>query len=68
MYGEGTPEPAFLDESLKASDQVQQEDIEICKRVQAGLDSGVYEQGVYAPGFETPMLHFHRLLHADFQV
>lgn len=65
-FHEGSPEPAFLDESLTASDQVQQEDIEICKRVQAGLDSGVYEQGVYAPGFEAPMLHFHRLLHADF--
>ncbi|MFP6671185.1 MAG: SRPBCC family protein, partial [Pirellulaceae bacterium] len=67
-FHEGVPETAFLEESLIASDQVQQEDIEICKRVQAGLDSGVYEQGVYAPGFEAPMLHFHRLLHADFQV
>ncbi len=67
-YHEGSPETGFLEQSLVASDQVQQEDIEICNRVQAGLNSGVYDQGVYAPGFEAPMLHFHRLLHADFQV
>ena len=67
-YHEGPPETEFLEQSLTASDQVQQEDIEICHRVQVGLNSGVYEQGVYAPGFEAPMLHFHRLLHADFQV
>jgi choline monooxygenase len=66
-YHEGPLETGFLEQSLVASDQVQQEDIEICNRVQAGLDSGVYDQGVYAPGFEAPMLHFHRLLHADFQ-
>ena len=66
-YHEGLPETGFLEQSLVASDQVQQEDIELCKRVQAGLNSGVYQQGVYAPGLEAPMLHFHRLLHADFQ-
>jgi choline monooxygenase len=66
-FHQGPPEPEFLDRSLVASDQVQQEDIEICHRVQAGLDSGVYQQGVYAPAFEAPMLQFHRLLHADFQ-
>jgi len=67
-YHEGSPESGFLEQSLVASDQVQQEDIEICHRVQAGLNSGIYQQGVYAPGFEAPMLHFHRLLHADFRV
>ena len=66
-FHEGPPEAGFLDRSLAASDQVQQEDIEICHRVQAGLNSGAFHQGVYAPGFEAPMFHFHRLLHADFQ-
>jgi len=67
-YHEGPLETDFLEQSLVASDRVQQEDIEICNRVQAGLNSGIYDQGVYAPGFEAPMLHFHQLLHADFQL
>lgn len=66
-YHAGTPTTGFLEQSLTASDRVQQEDIDICHRVQAGLNSEIYEQGVYAPGFEAPMLHFHRLLHAAFQ-
>ncbi|MFP6768098.1 MAG: aromatic ring-hydroxylating dioxygenase subunit alpha [Planctomycetaceae bacterium] len=66
-YHEGPLETGFQEQSLTASDRVQQEDIEICNQVQVGLNSGVYQQGVYAPGFEEPMLHFHRLLHAVFQ-
>lgn len=66
-YHEGPVETAFLDNSLLASDRVQQEDIDICNRVQAGLGSGSYDQGIYAPAFEAPMLQFHRLLWADFQ-
>ena len=65
-YHAGLPTADFLEESLRASDQVQQEDMQICRRVQAGLHSGIYQQGVYAPGFEAPMLHFHKLLQADF--
>ena len=65
-YHAGLAETEFLDQSLRASDQVQQEDMQICRRVQAGLNSGIYQQGVYAPGFEAPMLHFHKLLQADF--
>ena len=67
-YHAGLPETDFLEQSLRASDQVQQEDMQICRRVQAGLNSEVYQQGVYAPGFEAPMLHFHKLLQADFLV
>jgi len=66
-YYQGTPDEAFLEKSMVASDQVQQEDIEICHLVQRGLGSGAYDQGVYAPRFEAPMFHFHRLLHRDFQ-
>ena len=47
------------------SDQVQQEDMVVCERVQKGLMSSVYDQGVYAPKFEAPMYHFHKLLHRD---
>jgi len=66
-YHEGTPDQDFLEKSMIASDQVQQEDIEICHLVQTGLGSGIYNQGLYASRFEMPMLHFHRLLHRDFQ-
>jgi len=60
----GTPEN--LEASLKASDKVQIEDMEICDMVQEGLNSGIYIQGVYAPQFEKPMYHFHKLLKASF--
>ena len=37
---------------ISASDQVQQEDGDLCLRVQQGLQSGGYSQGRYAPHFE----------------
>ena len=64
-YYQGVPESGFVERSLAASEQVQEEDMTICRRVQAGLDSGIYDQGVYASRFEAPMYHFHRLLAAD---
>lgn len=64
-YFEGAPDPDFLDTSLTQSDQVQQEDIEICKMVQTGLSSGVYDQGIYAPRFEGSMYQFHQYLFDD---
>ena len=66
-YYEGTPDQHVLERALTASDQVQKEDMEICDMVQAGLESGAYDQGVYAPRFEAPMHHFHKLMRADFQ-
>jgi choline monooxygenase len=61
----GTPDEEFLNSSLKDSDKVQQEDIEICQMVQTGLNSGVYQQGIYAPKFEGAMYQFHKLLSID---
>jgi choline monooxygenase len=54
-----------IDKSLMASHQVQVEDALICNRVQKGLDSGIYQQGIYALAHELPMLHFHTLLKKD---
>ena len=65
-YFRGIPEKALLEKALTDSDQVQKEDMEICDMVQAGLESGAYDQGVYAPRFEAPMHHFHKLLREDF--
>lgn len=54
----------FIDESLAASDRVQQEDIAICESVQRGLASGAYDQGRYG-ATEASAHHFHRLLALD---
>lgn len=54
---------AFIQDSLKASDKVQQEDIEVCESVQRGLQSAGFRAGRYAPTLESPMFHFHQLLH-----
>tara|TARA_Y100000590_G_scaffold470774_1_gene670106 strand:- start:53075 stop:54151 length:1077 start_codon:yes stop_codon:yes gene_type:complete len=55
-----------VDDALKASEKVQLEDIDICDMVQTGLNSGVYDCGVYAPQFEAPMYSFHKLLKKSF--
>ena len=59
------PAKEQLVEAMSHSAKVQQEDTEISLKVQAGLESGVYQRGVYAPRFEKPMYHFHQLLAAD---
>lgn len=63
-YYEGDP-TGLLEGALADSHLVQQEDNEVCDLVQAGLESGVYERGIYAPRYETPMYHFHQLLAQD---
>jgi len=52
----------FVTESIKASDQVQQEDNMICESVQTGLNSSAYDVGRYAPGVEMADHAFHRTL------
>ena len=51
--------------SLEASQRVQQEDIDVCERVQRGLGSSAYDCGRYAPRVEQGAHHFHRLLVED---
>lgn len=53
---------AFIEESLAASDQVQQEDVGICESVQRGLGSVSYDKGRYAPLIEHADHQFHCLL------
>ncbi|MEW6129017.1 MAG: SRPBCC family protein [Acidobacteriota bacterium] len=43
------------------SDEIQQEDIEICEAVQRGLRSISYTQGRFSKRFENGVHHFHRL-------
>ncbi|GLC27107.1 aromatic ring-hydroxylating oxygenase subunit alpha [Roseisolibacter agri] len=45
------------------SDEIQDEDIEICEAVQRNLRSRIYDRGRYSAARETGVHHFHSLLH-----
>jgi choline monooxygenase len=66
-YAEHPPEDAARDESwtklLAFSDEIQDEDIEICEIVQRNLRSRVYDRGRYSAKRENGVHHFHSLLH-----
>ena len=49
------------------SNLVQQEDIEICERVQNGLASKAYDQGRFSVKFEEGVYHFQNLLKNDYK-
>ena len=65
METEGEQAREFMARSIAASHIVQEEDVAISESVQAGLSSPAYVQGIYAPAYEAPMFHFHRLLAED---
>ncbi|MGH8373068.1 MAG: aromatic ring-hydroxylating oxygenase subunit alpha [Gammaproteobacteria bacterium] len=52
----------MIAEDLRFSDEVQQEDIGICERVQAGLASGSYHAGRLSPKRESGVHHFQELV------
>ena len=54
----------FIDDSIKASDRVQQEDTYICESVQRGVSSSAYKSGRYGVT-ESGMHLFHKWLHAE---
>ena len=58
--------PGFAAHSIATAEITQQEDIAISEQVQAGLASGAYDRGRYAPRIEHAVHHFHRLLAADY--
>ncbi len=49
------------------SEQIQQEDIEICEHVQKGLESDGYDQGRFSPRRESGVHHFQALLKQTYQ-
>ncbi len=51
-----------IDEDLRYSDKVQQEDIEICEQVQKGLESRAYDRGRFSVECESGVYHFQSLL------
>ena len=54
-----------VDETIKFSDEIQIEDIEICEAVQRGLRSSTYSTGRYSPVRENGVHHFHALYARD---
>lgn len=51
-----------IEEDLRFSDQVQQEDIMICEHVQRGLMSAAYDKGRFSVECEQGVYHFQSLL------
>ncbi|MGB9428318.1 MAG: aromatic ring-hydroxylating dioxygenase subunit alpha [Gammaproteobacteria bacterium] len=52
----------LIADDLRFSDEVQQEDIAICERVQIGLESGAYTAGRLSPKRESGVHHFQELV------
>jgi choline monooxygenase len=66
-YASNPPADAASDPAwtklLAFSDEIQDEDIEICEIVQRNLRSRVYDRGRYSAARENGVHHFHSLLH-----
>ncbi|MGA7305112.1 MAG: aromatic ring-hydroxylating dioxygenase subunit alpha [Rhodothermales bacterium] len=58
---------ARIADDLAYSDKVQQEDIEICERVQEGLSSRSYHRGRFSVECEQGVYHFQQLLRAAYR-
>lgn len=54
---------ASMQEIIAFSDQIQQEDIEICHNVQKGLASNAYHKGRFSVKRENGVHHFQSLIH-----
>jgi choline monooxygenase len=52
-----------MQDIIAFSDEIQQEDIEICEWVQRGLQSRAYERGRFSVKRENGVHHFQRLVH-----
>lgn len=59
---EASQDPAWT-KLLAFSDDIQDEDIQICEVVQRNLRSRVYDRGRYSAARENGVHHFHSLLH-----
>ena len=65
-YAQDAAAQARIAADQEFSDEVQQEDIDICEAVQRGLASGTYEAGRLCPRRESGVWHFHNLLRAAY--
>lgn len=64
LQDQSAPQRIAADQSF--SDEVQQEDVDICEAVQKGLMSGTYEAGRLCPKRESGLWHFHNQLRAAY--
>lgn len=65
-YAQDAAAQARIAADQEFSDEVQQEDIDICVAVQRGLTSGTYEAGRLCPKRESGVWHFHNQLRAAY--
>lgn len=61
------PDPERIEQDRQFSDQVQDEDIDICQRVQAGLESRAYDQGRFSYDLEGGVHHFQQCLKRSYR-
>jgi choline monooxygenase len=53
-----------MQQIIAFSDEIQQEDIEICVNVQKGLQSRSYNRGRFSVKRENGVHHFQKLIHS----
>ena len=57
----------LMADDLSYADAIQEEDIDICRRVQRGLASRAYDRGRYSVAFEAGVHQFHEMLKATYR-
>ena len=57
----------LIAQDLEFSDEIQQEDIDICEQVQKGLQSGTYQSGYLCQKREQGVWHFQELVRAAYR-
>ena len=57
----------LIQQDLDFSDEIQQEDIDICEQVQKGLQSGTYDAGYLCQKREQGVWHFQELIRAAYR-
>ena len=65
-YAQDDAARARAERDREFSEEIQQEDVDICEAVQRGLASGTYDAGRLCPKREAGVWHFHELLRRDY--
>ncbi len=66
FYYHPSTDQGTIDQDIVASDKIQVEDVEICERVQIGLESTSYRTGRFSPEMEQGVYHFQSLLRENY--
>ena len=57
-YFENEEDLNSIQEDISFSEEVQIEDINICERIQIGLESDGFDKGIFSKKYETGVSHF----------